>query len=341
MRAGLIGCGAMARHHAAAMRAAGVELVAVADVRPEALDQFAEHAPGATGHSSAEELLAAGPYDLVVISTTAPSHAALTALVAAAGVPRLFCEKPAACSLADARAMIDACAASGTQLQINHTRRWSPPLRRLRDALADGLIGDVANVSIALGGGRLGCNATHMVDLVRLLTGAEVVAVTGWLDPHVTTNPRGAEFWDPGGHAVFHLSSGARLMLDMMEDVGVQITAQIIGRHGLVRVQDVWGQWEIHARRPADRSDSMWSYGKPLEPVDLALVDLAGAKRWHDIQPFAYAELKADAPPACTGEDGYRALEAVMAIHLSDRRGHVPVALPLGGDDLEVSIPWT
>lgn len=341
MRAGLIGCGAMARHHASAMRSAGVELVAIADVRPEALQKFAEHAPGARPFASATALLADGPYDLVVISTTAPSHAALCAEVAASGVPRLFCEKPMACSLAEARAMIDACAAAGTQLQINHTRRFSPPLRALRQALADGVIGAPVHYGICLGGGRLGCNATHMVDLVRMLSGAEVVSVTGWLDPHVTQNPRGAEFWDPGGHAVMQLSNGARLMLDMMEDIGVQMTLQIVGRHGTARIQDVWGSWELLARRPEDRSDSMWGYGKPLHPVELDLLDLAGAKRWHDIQPFAYEEYLAGAPPACTGEDGYQALEAVMAIHLSDRRGHQPVALPLEGDDLAVYVKWT
>ncbi|MCZ7599262.1 MAG: hypothetical protein M5U09_18325 [Gammaproteobacteria bacterium] len=73
---------------------------------------------------------------------------------------------------------------------------------------------------MSLGAGRLGCNATHMVDLVRMASGQDVVAVNGWLDTTGTPDPRGPEFTDPGGHAVMHLSDGARVHLDQMEDVG-------------------------------------------------------------------------------------------------------------------------
>jgi len=36
----------------------------------------------------------------------------------------------------------------------------------------------------------------------------------------------------------------------------------------------------------------------------------------------------------CSGEDGYKALEIMVAIHYSDSQGHLPIALPLEGDIL-------
>ena len=30
-----------------------------------------------------------------------------------------------------------------------------------------------------------------------------------------------------------------------------------------------------------------------------------------------------------------------MAVHLSDRRGHVPISLPLSGDDLDFRVDFT
>lgn len=341
VRAGLIGCGGMGRNHLQAMLALdGVEVVALADPRREALAAAGELAPAATGHATAAGLLAESP-DLVCVATNGPSHAELTIAAAEAGARWIMGEKPMATCLADARAMIDACAEHGCRLAINHTRRWWSAYHRLRDALADGVIGPVGGVFYSLGAGRMGCNGTHAVDLVRLMVGSELTGVTAWLDTTGTPDPRGPQFRDPGGHAVFHFANGARMYLDQMEDLGVPPRLEIVGAVGRVAVEDLRGHWEVRARRAEDRDKGMGSYGCPLEPVPFDVSDCPTISSWPVVQREAYRNLMSDEPVACSGEDGYRAIEAILAAHLSDARGHRPVALPLTGDDLRFTVEFT
>ncbi|MCC7495617.1 MAG: Gfo/Idh/MocA family oxidoreductase [Fimbriimonadaceae bacterium] len=339
-RVAILGCGGMAESHRRALAVARLEVVAVADRRPAAAAALAGRLPGARAFDDALQLLREVQPELVTVVTNGPSHAALTLAAVAAGARYILCEKPIACRLRDAREMIDGCAARGVRLAINHTRRWSPSHRRLATALQGGLIGLPRVYLLTLGAGRLGCNATHLVDLVRLLSGQEVVRVQGWLDRTGTPDPRGPEFRDPGGHAVLWLADGARVYLDQMEDLGVPPACEIVGGIGRVRVEELAGQWRLQVRAAADRQRSLLDYGCPLvdEPLDLS--DCPDLSRWDEVQAAAYQNLLSADPPACGGEDGYAAVEVVMAIHLSDQRG-APVDLPLRGDDLDFRVDFT
>ncbi len=342
VRAAIIGCGGMGRSHARAMRLTdGIELVAVADRRAEAVQAMRDEFGVAHGYLDANALFSAERPDLVAIVTNGPSHAPLTITAAEAGVRYIYCEKPMACSCRDAQAMIDTCARRGTRLAINHTRRWSPAHHRLRDALAGGLVGRPRVFDYSLGAGRLGCNGSHVVDAVRLLSGQDVVAVTGWLDTTGTPDPRGPEFYDPGAHTVMHLADGARVYLDQMEDLGVPPLLSIVGSIGRVLIEELSGSWSVIARRPEDRDKSLASYGSPLVPQDFTVADCPNLGRWDEVQSAGYRNLVSDEPVCCSGEDGYKAIEAVLAVHLSDQRQHQPVALPLAGDDLDFRIDFT
>ena len=341
VRAAILGCGGMARTHAAALSQAGIDLLAYADRRPEPRAAYAALAPAGTGYADALELLAAERPELVVVATNGPSHAPLTIAAAEAGARWILCEKPMACGLAEARQMVEACAAQGTRLAINHTRRWSPPHRALREALAGGVIGRPRCYLISVGAGRLGCIATHLIDLVRQLSGQDLADVSGWIDPTGTPDPRGPEFSDPGGHAVFHLTDGARVYLDQMEDLGLPPSLEIVGSVGRLRVDDLDARFDVRARRPEDRDRPLLAYGCPLVPVALDFDATPVPDRWTVAIAAAYRELLGDGPISCGGEDGYRAVEGVLAIHLSHQRGHQPVALPLTGDDLDFRIDFT
>lgn len=342
IRAAVLGCGGMGRTHMKAIRALDeVTLVAIADVREETLRAAAADAPGAALYTSARQLLDEVRPQLVAVVTNGPSHAELTIAAAEQGAAWVMCEKPMATSLRDARQMIDVCAEHGCRLAINHTRRWSPATQRVRDALADGIIGEPRAYLYSLGAGRLGCNASHIVDETRMLSGAEVVDVTGWLDRTGTPNMRGPQYYDPGGHAVMHLSNGARLYIEQMEDLGVPPSITIVGSIGMARIEDGRHHFEFRARRPEDRGRSLLDYGCPIVDVPFDVSDCPDLSRWHEVQESAYRNLLSEQPILCSGEDGYRAIEAILAIHLSDQRGHCPQALPLTGDDLDFRVDFT
>lgn len=341
-RAVVIGCGGMGRAHLKALALVDqVEVVGFADGREAARDETRKVAPDAQAFDSAEPLLAELQPELVVIATNGPSHAELTIAAAEGGAKYILCEKPIATSLRDAQTMLDCCDERGVRLGINHTRRWSPAVRKFRDLLAEGAIGRVRSLLYTLGAGRLGCNGCHVVDLIRMLTGQEVVDVIGYLDTTGTPNPRGPEFRDPGAHALLHLSDGARVFLDEMEDLGVPPSLSLVGSVGRARVEDVQGQWEVRARAEADREKSMLAYGCPLHPVPFDVSECPTLAQWDHVQADAIRNLLSDEPIACSGLDGYKSIEAIFAVHLSDQRGHAPVKLPLTGDDLDLRIDFT
>lgn len=343
IRAGIIGCGGMAVSHVRGLaHLPDATVVAYADRAPDRLARFAQHAPDGQPFDDALTMLEQVELDVLAIVTNGPSHAFLTIAAAEAGVPAILCEKPMATCVNDAQAMIDACDRAGVRLGINHTRRWSPAHQKLRDALAEGIVGTPRAYFMSLGAGRLGCNATHMVDLVRMASGQDVVAVNGWLDTTGTPDPRGPEFTDPGGHAVMHLSDGARVYLDQMEDVGVPPAVEVLGSIGRVRVEDVANLWQVRARAADQRDKPMMSYGLPLHDVPFELRDAPRVAEFDRVIAAAFRDLlEGEGRPACSGEDGLKAVEAVLAIHLSDARGHAPVALPLRGDDRAFGIQFT
>jgi predicted dehydrogenase len=164
---GIVGCGAVARHHVPALRAArGVRLAAAFDV-----DEAAAAATGAPVAGSLAELVES--VDLVAVCTPPDRHAevAVAALQAGRGV---LVEKPLATTLADADRIVAAAdgllAATGFQLRCH--RKLPARAREI-----SGVWGGPYASSGELVGPLLD-RAVHHVDLWRALLGDEVQTAT-------------------------------------------------------------------------------------------------------------------------------------------------------------------
>ena len=148
------------------------ELVAVCDLRQEALDAFAEDWgdvwPTAARYTDFGELLANEEIDLVSIATSDHAHADLCVAAAQAGARAILCEKPIATTLQDADRMIAVCRELGVPLSIEHTRRWDPMYLQARRILRSGQLGAVRTISVELFSRRamLFRNGTHLIDLI-------------------------------------------------------------------------------------------------------------------------------------------------------------------------------
>ena len=158
LRVGIVGCGAVARHHVPALRAArGVQLTAAFD-----LDEAAAAGTGARVAGSLDELIEA--VDLVAVCTP-PEHHADVAVVALEAGRKLFVEKPLATTLADADRILAAGeGATGFQLRCHR----KVPSRA--DSI-HGIWGGPATAAV----GPLLDRAVHHVDLWRALLGDEVL----------------------------------------------------------------------------------------------------------------------------------------------------------------------
>jgi predicted dehydrogenase len=110
-------------------------------LEPSSAQEFAAKAGLALGKSF-EEVLADPKIDAVVLATPHTQHRRQVEAAAAAG-KHVFCEKPFALSLADARAALAACRAAGVALGIGHNRRLWPSIRRMRELADEGRFGTI------------------------------------------------------------------------------------------------------------------------------------------------------------------------------------------------------
>ena len=329
IRAAIIGFGGMGQRHHQAYRLNGIEVTAVADWDTEKVRKLLPDLPPGHIYRSDRELLEGEEMDILSVVTNGPTHAEAAIRAAEAGIPMVLCEKPVATNLADARRVIETAARQGTRLAVNHIRRWSTTYRELRSLIGGGVIGEIRHLSFSMGSTGIGNFPLHFFDTARFLTGSEPEWAVGFLDRTGTPNPRGRGFVDPGGYGIFRFRNGARFFFDSSEDTGVQYLFEIAGTYGRILIDELNDVWQIRARREADRAIPFTRYGTDMPPVPYQ------RDAPHDIVQLtaaAIAELVGGGPVSCTADDGLRALEMVIALHVSEERGHAPVPFPLGAE---------
>ena len=330
-RAAIIGLGGQGRgHNTAYAGLSNVKVVAACELNEERLSAFIDENPEVRGYTAVEALFDNENIDILSIVTNTPSHCDLTIAAVESGVQAVLCEKPMAHSLAAARQMIDICAEHDVRLAINHMRRWSPRYHKLRDMLNDGLIGEIGNLIYVSGGALFACIATHIFDLMRMLTGREIISVVAGFDAFRRPNFRGEQYYDPGGHALVLFDGDTRAFIDLSENLGVPGWFDIHGSLGRIHIEEEHGICQIMARQGSDREQPPWANRNTLKPVDFP----DGHEDWTAVLQAGIVELLGDNEVMSPGEDGYAALEAIVAAHISHENGGVPVALPLTGDAL-------
>lgn len=182
IRVGIIGAGYIGGVHAHLLaRDERVEIARVYDVTAERAELLAR-TTAAKVAASAEELIDA--VDAVYITTPNTRHTELAVAVASAG-RHVFCEKPMATRIADARRVTDAADKSGGVFQVGHNRRFAPVYASLRRILVEESAPHSAHVKMNRGelinpswvadaattGGFLYETTIHMFDMMRFLFG--------------------------------------------------------------------------------------------------------------------------------------------------------------------------
>ncbi|MBI5694067.1 MAG: Gfo/Idh/MocA family oxidoreductase [Verrucomicrobia bacterium] len=148
IKLGLIGCGGYGLTDVrAALKAGGVEVVALCDIDSENLAKVGAEVQKlqgkpARGYKLYEELLAHPGLEAVIIAT--PPHWHALQLIAAVnrGLD-VYCEKPLSYDVREGRAMVEAAERSGRTVQIGFQRRQSPAFQAVRQFIAEGRLGRV------------------------------------------------------------------------------------------------------------------------------------------------------------------------------------------------------
>jgi predicted dehydrogenase len=115
---------------------------------------YKQPAGGCAGYVDYLELIAHPDLDAVVIATPDHWHALQTVHAAQAG-KHIYCEKPAATSIAEGRAMADAIRRAGVVGQIGSMQRSMGEFQRVVELARNGFLGDIKKITVGLPAGPL------------------------------------------------------------------------------------------------------------------------------------------------------------------------------------------
>ena len=203
MKYALIGCGRISTNHIKAAVNNKLEIVAVCDILPEAMENLlAKHGlekdPSIKRYTDYKKMLAENELELVSIATESGIHAEIALYCIDQGV-NLIIEKPMAMSMADAEEIIRRSEEKGVKVSACHQNRFNIAIQELRSALESGRFGRLSHGSIhvrwnrnqdyytqapwrgtwAQDGGCLMNQCIHGIDLLRWMMGNDVEEVYG------------------------------------------------------------------------------------------------------------------------------------------------------------------
>lgn len=340
----VIGAGLIGRTHVdRALTSEHVQLVAIADPTPAAAELA--RAAGVPFYTDHRAMLDAVKPRAAVVATPNALHATLTVDCLERGAAVLV-EKPIADTLADARRIVDVAQATGLPVIVGHQRRHNPIMRKARAIVASGALGRPVSATVmctwlkprdyfdtawrrSKGGGPILINLIHDIDLMRHLYG-EIESVQAIASNAV----RGFE----------------------VEDTAVVALRFRNGALGTVTVSDTtaapWN-WDLAAgeaeRFPRQDINAHYYSGTEgsltLPRLELwrYRADQGPAQGWHDpltqertavhtgcpyaeqLRHFA-AVVAGEEAPVCSALDGWRTLEATLAVREAAAAGR-PVAL--------------
>jgi predicted dehydrogenase len=191
----IIGCGLIGQKRAQALGPA--RLVACADLDLARAQALAARNPGAVAFQDWGAALGHPGVDLAIVSTTNQFLAEITR-AAVRGKKHVLVEKPAARSVAEVDEVMAEAASTGVKIRVGFNHRYHPSLRKARQLLADGSLGEMMFVRGRYGhGGRIGYEkewrsdpaqagggelidqGVHLIDLARCFLG-EFSEVSGF-----------------------------------------------------------------------------------------------------------------------------------------------------------------
>lgn len=183
----VVGCGLIGRKRARALGPA--RLVACADVILERAQALAQTAPDAVATADWRMVLDRSDVDIVIVSTTNNALAEVTLAAVQMG-KHVLVEKPAARGARELDAIIEAAQRTGVQVRVGFNHRYHPALRKARELVEAGALGEMmfvrgryghggrlgyekewrANPALS-GGGELIDQGVHLIDLARWFLG--------------------------------------------------------------------------------------------------------------------------------------------------------------------------
>jgi predicted dehydrogenase len=246
LRWGILGAGGIAALQVSDMKQHGFEVAAVGARDLAKAQAFAEEHGIPTAYGSYEELVADPNVDAIYVATVHPAHAS-GARLALEGGKHVLVEKPFTMDAAEARSIVELAASKNLVILEAMWTRWLPHMVRIREILAEGLLGDVRALHAdhdqnnegnermykrELGGGALLDLGIYPVSFAW-----DVFGAPSSIQAHATLTDAGVDretaiilAYPSGAHAIMHTQ---------MSGTGPN-RAAIVGKKGRIEIESVW-----------------------------------------------------------------------------------------------------
>jgi myo-inositol 2-dehydrogenase / D-chiro-inositol 1-dehydrogenase len=315
IKIGFLGAGYIAGVHASILaRDERVDIAAVHDLKKPLAEQLARSTGAAVAHSVAEVLALC---DAVYITTPNTKHTEL-AIVSTEERKHVFCEKPMATTLADARRVLKAAEKSDRVFQVGHNRRFAPVYAELKRMLNESHQPHSAHVKMNRGellkpewvgnpeitGGFLYETTIHMFDMMRFLFGEiATVQAVGSKHEYQEIDDFSALFrFQNGMHATLASSADASWLFPFER-------VEVFCHHATIVTREM--------------ESLVYSEGLDGKLIEHSMHQLAKEEKWgyaHENRAFVDAIVDAKAP-AVSAVDGFKSVEIVEAVYESIRIG--------------------
>ena len=315
IKIGIIGAGYIGGVHAGILKHdERVAVTAIFDVDAERAESLARSS-GAEVASNVSDLIKA--CDAVYITTPTTRHRELTIEALRAG-KHVFCEKPMATNVDDARAVLETAQESSVVFQVGHNRRFAPVYARLKHFLTDENPPHSAHIKMNRGelidpawvgnhtltGGFLYETTIHMFDMMRFLFG-EVAHLTalGSRHEYAETDDFSVLLGFASGLHATMCSSADASWLFPFERIEVFCHHRTIATRemeSLIISEDLDGRHATHSMHQLSKEEK-WGYAQE----DRAYIDA----------------ITDGTPPRVTARDGYKSVELVDACYRSVASG--------------------
>ncbi len=317
-RVALIGCGRKGHGHARGY--AGnprTEVVAAADPDADNLKLFLDYFP-VPGYADYRELLAQEEIDIAAPILPVQPNPQVVLDCSKAGVKAIYCEKPMAASLAEADAMVQACASRGIAFASGDAYRNMPQHWKVKGLIDSGDLGELCSINLYQSTNEISGGGCQGLSVLRLFADdADVEWVTGWC----LGDPFSDDDQGMGGHIRFANGADAFIHTKRSPLEGIEVVCSKGVYHSTWKSGRLW--------RGAPHEKLVEEEGFFAEFGDQEdWINPSGTRQRSGIQSIVEA-LDQGIEPRCSGANMRQVLEIAIGLRQSHRDHHAPVRFPI------------
>lgn len=341
-RVGIIGCGRIASlleddplrgkpcTHAGAFDVTEeTKITAACDINKKRLNKFAKRWNVKKIYTEYHKMLEKENLDIISVTAWTKFHYEMVTAAAESGVRGIYCEKPMAFTLDEAKKMIKICKKNNVKLIINHERRWDPYYLKMQQLINEGKIGELKTIignSLSweheknrvelCGGGPMFHDGTHLTDILRFFAGEP-----DWVSAY-EERPDGAKYIENTIIGIIQFIKGTRAFIEgggRRNYFNFELDLQ--GTEGRIIIGNSARKLYI------TNKSNKFSGFKELERIELPEPDKKYSPFTSGVKDLVKC-IENEGESISSGEDGKKALEIILALYKSARNDGKKISIP-------------